>query len=64
MKPDWFESHDELLAFARALVAGVMWSADELLAYLEKPWKWTEEHAAWIAAGRPAEFDVFDKVSA
>lgn len=50
--PGWFESYDEVVLFARVLVATFDWDADNLLSYLEKPWKWTPEHADWCAEGR------------
>lgn len=54
MTTHWYESHAELLAFARVLVATYDdWAAIEILHYLEKPWKWSPERDAWDAAGRP-----------
>lgn len=55
---DWFESRQELLAFARALDGCGAFDEDgipDLLYFLERPWKWTPEYNAWVAAGRPAE---------
>jgi hypothetical protein len=43
----------ELLTFARVLAATHNeWSVGELFHFLEKPWKWTLDRDAWIAAGR------------
>ena len=55
---EWYEDRGELFAFARAMVAGNDWSASTLLELLEKPWKWSDERAAWVAAGRPEEMEV------
>lgn len=44
----------ELLEFVRALdMALAFVRTGELLYFLEKPWKWTDEFVAWDAAGRP-----------
>jgi len=48
-RPAWYEHHDELLAFARHMVEADDWDAQALLAYLEKPWKWTPERNVWVA---------------
>lgn len=57
----WYEDHAELCTFMRALaraaqsgqLEGTM-SLDELVDVFEKPWKWTDEYEAWVAAGRLA----------
>lgn len=55
---DWFEDHDEVLAFARVLVeADGFTSQADLLYFFEKPWKWTADRDAWILAGEPDTFD-------
>ena len=53
-RSDWCEDHGELVAFARALAeSGELDGARGAISYFEKPWKWTDEHARWVAAGRP-----------
>jgi hypothetical protein len=60
--PSWYASHDELVSFASLLVElyalGPDNSAADLLRYFEKPWQWTNEHARWVALGRPGADDV------
>lgn len=53
----WFEVHEEVCSFARALVAGDAIRGMDIVRFFETPWDYTEEHAAWLAAGRP---DVFE----
>jgi len=65
---DWMNDRDEVLAFARFLVAVCTFvgrdgdpdadSVQDLLYYFEKPWKWTIEHALWTSRGRPAGEDL------
>jgi hypothetical protein len=54
---DWMLVSAELLEFATFLCDPFVfdWSADELLYFFSKPWKWEREHADWVAAGRPVE---------
>lgn len=53
---DWFESASEVLGFARHLVAtgrldgedrSHRQTAENVLYFFEKPWKWTPEYEAW-----------------
>lgn len=57
----WFDSQQELLAFARALGAGG-WFAGEgfdiILGFFAAPWRWDREFLAWCAAGRPKAFEM------
>jgi hypothetical protein len=46
---NWYESHDEITAYARHLVEVELWDAKQLLEYLEKPWKWTAERDDWAS---------------
>jgi len=47
---------DEFLQFIRALVAaGWLTEMDEVVYFLEKPWKYAGEFFAWDAAGRPMD---------
>jgi hypothetical protein len=52
---------DEFLQFIRALVeTGALreggWERYSAFVYfLEKPWKWAGEYAAWVEAGRPMD---------
>lgn len=53
-KGKWFEDQAVVIAFARILVdsQGTL-TADDVIRYFEKPWKWTDEHARWVAMGSP-----------
>lgn len=42
-----FDMYNAVVAFGRHMVDAEGWNARALLEYLEKPWKWTEERAAW-----------------
>lgn len=55
----WFDDRAEIVAFGRAVLEELQteWSASDALYLFEKPWKWTDEHRAWVAAGRPDRFD-------
>lgn len=47
---------DEFVQFIRALVeAGKLPDTGALLAFLEKPWHWATEFAAWDTNGRPLD---------
>lgn len=46
---DWYEDHSNLAALARHLFAGGS-SADEVIAFLEKPWHWDTEWTAYRMA--------------
>lgn len=55
-KAEWFEDHTELVAFAHWLAdnghfdgANRRQTADNVLYYFEKPWKWTPEYEGWKA---------------
>lgn len=52
---NWYESHDDVVAYARHLVEVELWDATQLLHYLEKPWKWTQERDDWAAKGMMRE---------
>lgn len=62
MDTQWYEITDELFAFAEALYEGGAFRDEDgdhrtnLFYMLRKPWKWTDEHTKWIAAGRPDTF--------
>lgn len=63
MNPDevqWYEVHANLHGFACVLVATYCYSAEDLLGFLEKPWKWTAEFRDWDARGRPSMLDEED----
>lgn len=50
----WFDDPDQVHAFGGLLVAaGEFDTAQSLLDYIEKPWKWDRERDQWIAHGRP-----------
>lgn len=58
----WYEEREELLSFARVMkeLGAFGCGADEadtVLYYIEKPWKWTEEHDDWVSLGRPSADD-------
>lgn len=58
MEPVWFEVHEEVCAFARALVKGDSVRGMDIVRYFETPWDFNVEHDAWIAAGRPDLFET------
>lgn len=39
----WFDNYANVVRLARWLASEQEFTVSELLAYLEKPWKWTEE---------------------
>jgi hypothetical protein len=46
--PEWWEDHDELVAYANWYFAPVGHaSAKEVLYFFEKPWKETDNYKAW-----------------
>lgn len=48
---------DHTLQFIRALdSADVFPGAGALIYFLEKPWKWAPEYAAWLASGKPMDY--------
>lgn len=55
----WYEDRGEMIAFGKVL--------DELgvdpWEYIEKPWKWDDEHTAWEKLGRPAEVEDIDDLN-
>jgi len=59
---DWIGDYDEVVAFARDMVASdFIDSADGLQEYYEKPWHWEREHAWWVANARPDSRDVWEQ---
>lgn len=57
MESNWYEIPEEVHAFAEALWNGGYFDRVRDLFYmLGKPWKWTDERNAWVAAGRPEEW--------
>lgn len=54
----WIGDHQELAATARMLyAANVLFTAEDVLDWLDAPWKWQSERDAWIVAGRPFPTD-------
>lgn len=50
----WFDHHEELLQFARVLVASdAITTPEEVIEFFERPRKWGGEHQLWDRAGRP-----------
>lgn len=49
----WFENKGEVLAFLRARNEAESLTFENVIYFLEKPWKWDDEYEAWIRAGRP-----------
>jgi hypothetical protein len=46
-------------AFVQAMLeAGEFPDTDELLAFLEKPWKWAPVQEQWVMLGRPGPDDA------
>ena len=53
---EWSENYDEVLAYADFMVStGRLITAANALYYFQKPWKWTDQHAAWVSQGRPED---------
>lgn len=50
----WHASYPNVIGFAGILVrADWLDSADDVIYYLEKPWKWNNEYELWDGCGRP-----------
>ena len=43
------DKYNEIVAFARHMQEEGEFDARDLIAYFEKPWKWEDERAAWLA---------------
>jgi hypothetical protein len=63
-RTDWWTDQAEVQSFAQVLADAGSFDGrstketiGNVLHYFEKPWNWSAERAAWIAAGRPEEFD-------
>jgi hypothetical protein len=57
----WYETHENLVMLATMLDDdGRFAETADVVRYLEKPWKWTDEWERWEAAGKPATFN-FDE---
>jgi hypothetical protein len=55
---EWFEDYHELASFADALDEANEWDdVEELLYYIEKPFKWNTEHEKWEEFGNPYSED-------
>ena len=53
---EWTDDHYEIVEFAEMLVdADLLESAKDVIYFLDKPWKWNNEHEAWVRHGRPAD---------
>lgn len=59
---DWVDSYDEVVAFARDMVAGLfLHTAEDVIEYLDKPWHWEREHAWWVANARPDSWEEWER---
>lgn len=57
----WYETHENLVMLATMLDDDGRFDVPaDVVRFLEKPWKWTEEWERWEAAGKPAKFS-FDE---
>lgn len=57
----WFADYSEVVTFGGILHAiDSLSSAQDVLYYFEKPWKWTPEYEAWTQHGRPTEPGAHD----
>lgn len=55
---EWYEDRGELVRFGLALYTGnVLETPKDAFYFMEKPWKWNDEHKAWCAAGRPDTYE-------
>ncbi len=55
------DTYHEVAAFARHLVEDLGWTAEELLGFLDKPWKWGKEFRTWVETvngGKPRTPEV------
>jgi hypothetical protein len=49
--PRWFEDYDKVVSTAeQAIEDGALTSANDVLAFFEKPWNYGELHTAWEQA--------------
>ena len=62
MSSEWWESQEEVTATLRLLLEGEWMEClkDEVLYYLQKPWKWTEERARALAGEKADDEDDED----
>jgi hypothetical protein len=44
--------------FASAMLDAAGWSAPDVLDFLDKPWKWSDEFAMWLDLGKPGAGDA------
>lgn len=49
----WWSSHGELYEVGSMLATVFAWGSDDVLRFMEKPWKWSDEREQWISLGRP-----------
>lgn len=55
---EWTTDRGELAGVGRMLIeAGYFSTPEDMLDYIEKPWKWSGERDLWVAAGRPSSSD-------
>jgi hypothetical protein len=57
MTANWYETHEELVAFGRVLADALDFDTNDVLDYFEKPWKWSSEYQAWMGWGCPTRED-------
>jgi len=56
--------YDEIVAFARVLhECGQVSDIDDVLRYLEKPWKWQKEFSRWQELGGRLTKETLDTMS-
>lgn len=54
MDDQWITDRAQLCDAAQMLAeAGYLDSAQDVVDFLEKPWKWQDERALWLEAGSP-----------
>jgi hypothetical protein len=59
----WFDDYTEIVKFGQVLYAADRFGepeAQSVLYYFEKPWKWDNEHDAWVKRGQPIEAGQHD----
>jgi len=57
---EWWASHAELFEVGSMLAELLTWSEEDVLRFVEKPWKWGDERGRWIALGRPDAATIED----
>jgi len=55
----WFENHNDLITFARALDYDNYFESVDVIDFFEEPYKWTHEFRVWESFGKPDPSEPF-----